>query len=262
MPNRSGSVRGLVSTARCYALPFSLSIVVAAISLACASPPSISDKAPPRGEIQSVLIVSMNFEVAPTSARMVRGIQMVETAVARYLGSLDLRVKRTKFSETLELWRSALEATGAADTDLKKLTDSQIASARAELASRLADRYPNDLVAMPTVLIREGQVSGFTLRWDGVVRDFPADDGLGRLVGASMRGKSAGTSLRMLLFTPRGEQFFESYTGLEPIHRIKVMSAQTYRTELRSDLFQDPAIIADSVQMAFRPYLQPGDASD
>ena len=114
---------------------------------------------------------------------------------------------------------------------------------------------------MPTVLIREGQASGFTLRWDGVVRDFPADDDLGTLVGASMRGKSAGTSLRMTLFTPRGEPFFERYAGLEPIHRIKVLSMRTYRTELRSDLFQDPAIIAESVQLAFSPYLRPPGAS-
>jgi len=224
--------------------------------LACArfEPYTLAPNAPKSAELRSLLVLPLNFDVAP-SPRFVLGTEILEAEVVRFLSESGFDVYQMRLSAVAEDWRSSQQEVGGLESTRRgKLDDESYESARAAVARRALARQPADAAVVPTFLVREARYDGQKLTWDGVTRDVPLDmSGTTRAL-AYVKGKLHATSLRVTVYDRSGRKIFERYAGLEPLTRI-VVSQDHWRQEARTDLFADAPLLESGVRMAFDPWL-------
>lgn len=241
---------------RSLSLPLLISFALLASSpLACAfsKPYTLARDAPKSDELVSLLVLPLNFDTAP-SPQLVHGTEILEEKVVRFLSESGFNVLQMRLSAVTEDWRaSQAEVGGLESTRRGKLDKKRYEIARAAVVSRALARKPADAVVVSTLLVREALYDGRKLSWDGVWRDAPIDmDGTTRAL-AFVKGKMLATSLRITVYDRSGRKFFERYAGLEPVSRI-VTSQDHWRSERRTDLFEDDRILELGVRMAFEPW--------
>lgn len=222
----------------------------------------LSETAPPPTSVHTVLLLPMNFDATPSSHAMAEGVRAVQGEVKRYLESLEREVEHPPLSTVMREWNAVILAADVSGDEDDAVLLEKLAAARAELARRLAERYPADVVAMPTLLVREGRYVGLELTWDGVTRPVPLRQQSQWMGVHRIGGTGSGTSLRVTLFSPEGERFFERYAGMEPTHGYTIAGpARGPGVDItpwpRTDLFEDPEVIEYAVKKGFEPYLAP-----
>ena len=69
-----------------------------------------------------------------------------------------------------------------------------------------------------------------------------------------MTGGVEALSLWVRVYSAAGEKLFESYGGLEPIQRMRVVDWK-FHMEVRDDILEDSETLRDGIAVAFDPYL-------
>ena len=240
--------------------------VLLGLVVACTPQPPTSfavEHAPPATSIERVLLIPMNFDRAPPTRALVRGTERVQADAKAYLEELGLEVQMPRLIDVMRQWHRASKETGLgkeATTDQYAL----VARTHAALVRGLAQKHEVDLVALPTIVVREGNLVGLELQWDGVTLPVPREGTADVHFVYSMAGKAPALSLRTALYRPDGMLFFERYCGLEPLEKLVIsgsdgVAVRAGRTSVasrpRDDVLEDAARIREAVVMAFSPYL-------
>jgi hypothetical protein len=233
-----------------------LFVLLGSSPLACAflEPYTLAPDAPKSGELRSLLLLPLNFDVAP-SPQLVHGTEILEAKLIRFLSESGFDVHQIRLSAVTEDWRASQEEVGGLHSTRRgKLDEKSYEIARAAVVRRALARKPADAAIVPTLLVREARYYGRKLQWDGVSRDASIDmSGTTRAL-AYLKGKELATSLRVTVYDRSGRKVFERYAGLEPIVRY-VTSQDHWRREQRADLFEDDRLLESGVRMAFEPWL-------
>jgi hypothetical protein len=199
----------------------------------------------------------MNFDHSP-SAPIAAGAELLGERIRSQLEARGFEVLAPEMSATLALWKQCSESVGGiADASGQKLDRERYARARSELVRRTLESLPADGAVSAAVLVREARYNGNRLAWDGVMRPVLLDMGNTNRAVLALKGKDMGVSLRTTVFDREGRNIFERYVGLEPLRRFRVKDNRLQISE-RTDLFQDEAMLEQSVALSFQPWLTDG----
>ncbi len=221
--------------------------------LACGGPYHLASDAPKSRDLERLVLLPLNFESAPNPV-IAPGTELVREKIRSYLEGMGYEVLEPRMSTTLALWRKCTEDVGGIDEKQgRELSTDRFELARSDLVRRTFESLPADGAVAGTVMLREGRYSGRSLHWDDVTRPVRVDNESNYPVLA-LRGKGVGISLRTTVFDRQGRKVFERTVGLEVVTRYEADHSRL-RSITRTDLFQDAALLEDSISLSFRPWL-------
>jgi hypothetical protein len=204
----------------------------------------------------------MNLDY-PLAKEFHEGKVLVSATLHQYLEATGQEATFLDRSDVESKWAEAVGSGGGiVDEKRKWLVEARYATARAAFARRVAAETGADQVLMPSLMVREGRYSGTNLRWDGVMRRL---DMKNQNPHASTRisGKDLALSIRVSIFDADGELVFEQLGGIEPITayehtagKVTEMDSGSVKRRIRDDLFEDDAILRDSVRVALTPLIE------
>lgn len=206
--------------------------------------------------VASVLILPANFDLTPPTSLQLAAEMATDEVEARFRRS-GRGVQRASLGEVFSAWEAAGGNEAATTSEMISETRERV---RPIVARLLAEKHGADLVVMPTIVLRDAKVRRDDLVWDGVRRAYRSGE-LSPGLGVSMEGKQAVTSLRVVAFDPLGNRVFERYGGLEPMVWLE-LSGSRYRYGERQDLFRDPAVMQEGVDIALGLLLGEGFESE
>ena len=108
-----------------------------------------------------------------------------------------------------------------------------------------------DLVVVPNMVIRGGELRGKSMRWDGVRRIEPVTERV------RLSGTSTAASLHVAVFKADGTHVFSGYGGLDVLWLTNVGAA---KVELIEDRLEDEGHLREGVCVAFYPYFGEGES--
>jgi hypothetical protein len=195
------------------------------------------------------------------------GVAPVESQIATYLAQQGKTVERLPLRDATRLWRASvteLSESGAAP---------RFGAVAQRFAQSLRRTHDFDALVMPVLLLDRVPVRHRTASWDGVTRrvrvvnaprrtagrnDSLMADGL--VDGGSLHATMPVSSLYVMVLTPAGERVFHGRGGIDFVDELDLANvAETYTFEIRrrEDLFEDQAVLRESIAAAFTPYLPP-----
>jgi len=232
-------------------------ILVAAATLAGAAPrtAAAADAARP-----VALLAPMNFaEQVP--APVVDGFEPVEAVLSAYLVHEGFELNKLSGAKFNRIWRA--NETGS----VPAYGEPGYEQALRSVVVYLAERIDFDVLVVPSLAVRKEQANGSGVRWDGVFQSIDItrssfDRGGNNIEAPSVRGLVDVASLRIELWSPKGEHLYDGRGGLEILQRWSVdwtnVGTRHVPAEfvLRDDLFEDDRRLARGVKAAFHPYLE------
>jgi hypothetical protein len=223
------------------------------VAAACSLPPKHEYELAPgqayTSNLETVLLIPIN-ETADLPNGLEKGEEAVFRLVREYLQAQGLDVKTPKLAEFRRSWTAALDRaqresmSQPADNVLREVDLTDLISGIAE------DLEPEaDLVAVPNMVIRDGELSSRSLRWDGVRRRVPITQPV------KFSGTMTAASLHVAIFTADGRQVFSGYGGLDVLWRSNIRAV---RSELIENRLEDEANLREGVCVGFHPYFGEG----
>lgn len=222
--------------------------------------------------VQKVLLMPMNLtERLPLGLE--GGLKALTLMHVEYLEAHGLSVDLVPLAEAHAAWTRAANRAESGGAE----------AAAPYLARALAERHDFDLVVIPDIVSGPLRVTHRPTKWDGVKRSVRVVDPTGRVLSASVlnqRGTGrpsptgrayvesnvtvtidvTASSLRVLALDPSGQAAFRGRGGLDLVHEVywlELKRTRHYRIRLRADLLRDPNILAESLRVAYTPYLEP-----
>src|SRR5262249_49118572 len=136
--------------------------------------------------------------------------------------------------------------------------------------AQAAGSHAFEALLIPSLIVQRTVVRHRGASWDGVQRRIrvvnrPRLPG-GRNQNALVEGMASGdvnanisiVSLHLLAFARDGKHVFEGRGGIDILDEVDLQDAEKtlrFRMRQREDLFDDRAILAEAVEIAFTPYL-------
>jgi len=223
---------------------------------------------PPQDDLRSLLVLPISFDSTAaqryiSTEMFVRGTARLSDGLLHYLESCGHEVTPLPSGEVALAWVEAAEAVGGVwAEDGRTLLEDRYESARASLAERLLRRHPADGIVMAGIFVREGRYVGLHLRWDGVSRPMKLEQKNNQAYVSSTMGGDVATSIGVTVFDRAGRKIYQRYGGIEPIIEYSyvgggVMSYSTgsFSRRNRTDLFEDDALLQDSIRVALTPLI-------
>jgi len=241
-------------------LLYMLSLAALALS-ACAGTPE-RGAVTSEGSTQRVVVVPLNVSIRAAAELDGKGEPVWQELLA-YLQAQDRHVAVLSRDSAERLWRAARPELDGSDRSRA------LEEARSRFARGLARYRDYDLMVIPSLVLRPGQLHGRYASWDGVQRSVPQSDGMlsseygevARSAAAAvlgLRGKVAGVSLHVSILRSDGSHVYEGLGGLDLLQEIQ-RDAQwdgkwSFRT--RAEPFSEPNHLREGVERAFaRPLL-------
>jgi hypothetical protein len=221
----------------------------------CASQPDAAPIPKPR----VVLLAPTRFDPR-LEQRLEPGVAIVDELLGNVLWADDVEVHRARGHAFRDTWLAAEQ--GAAVLRVSSdgaALDRHDGTVRALVQSLQAEGERFDALVIPYLTVRPGVVTGHSVHWDGVTRRLPLEyRHRDSMFLVARRGLQAPcTSLRVIAYDARGNRLFERLGGLEVAKRMRIEDDGRRRSwSERSDLFQDPQVLRDGVQIALRPLLR------
>jgi tetratricopeptide (TPR) repeat protein len=195
--------------------------------------------------VESVLILPANFDLAPPTSLQLAAELATDEVEARFLRT-GRKVQRASLGEIFSAWDAAGENEAAAtEKELSAIRE----RVRPIVARSLAEKHGADLVVMPTIVRRDAKVLGSYLLWDGVRRAYRSGTLAPGYQGVELAGEQMVISLRVVAYDAFGHRVFERYGGLESMVWLELSGAH-YSYGERQDLFSDPAVMQEGVDIA------------
>jgi len=212
---------------------------------------------------KKILLLPLNVVVA-LPEELERPSRRVAKLTTGYLEACGKDVSTVSLYSARDFWRASVrevEDSGDAERNFD--------AAAPVFVRRIQQSQPFDALVMPSLVYRTARVvqgSRF-VAWDGVKRELetvnePRVVG-GFIVVVDPAGEMPAVSLHVLVFDADGERIFESYGGLDLVHKFdfstapKVMRKGHLGMPLKSKRLGDEAAIREGIAVTFEPYLTP-----
>lgn len=231
---------------------------VAAVPVACASPPAPAPEFATVSTAKSVVVAPLNLTVRAPSDLAGKG-DPVWTELLSYLQKQDRQVAVLSPLSAERLWLAA-----TADLDL---SDRQAAlrTGYSRLARELAGHRDFDLLVVPSLVMRPARVSGLHASWDGVQRPVPnaataVHRGVGDIMGpgtdlltGGLTGKVVAASLHVVVLRPDGTRLYDRLGGLDVLQEARRDNTPdgALRFAARAQPFSNREWVAEGVERAF-----------
>ena len=235
-------------------------VALLVLAIGCATP--LTDTpAPERPGVERLVVCAPNT-VLPLASELQGGRAPLQREVEAYLIRQGREVVRIDLYDGRELWTQAVA---------QAREEGAIENAVAIFADALAEYTDFHAIVMPSLLLTKTLATASWGTWDGVTRRMRTvdsaepswtgrsgsvlDDGTD-LGGLS--GEMSVTSVHFLVFSRDGERIFEGRGGLEYTHEIdlsKTRSHNRLNIRMRDDLFEDPEVLREGIEIGLTPYL-------
>lgn len=196
--------------------------------------------------LQRVLLAPIN-EAAEVPRGLDKGQQAVFALVREYLKAQGLEVETP---QTSAFRRAKNGAEDSAQRESMSLSEDNVLRevGLPDLISGIAERLESnaDLVVVPTMVLRRGELRGKSMRWDGVRRSVETTQAMGK-----WSGTGSGASLHVAVFKADGTPVFSGYGGLDALWRANIRAA---KMELIEDRLENERNLREGVCIAFYPY--------
>jgi hypothetical protein len=230
-------------------------IASAFVATSCKLPPKHEYELAPGQEYDPSLETALLLPINETET-LPEGLQKGEVAtfrlVRQYLQAQGLNVETPEITRFRRVRNAALKN---AQRDSMSVSPSKILRevGLADLISEIADKLApkDDLVVVPDMVIRSGELNSKSLRWDGVRRVAPATE------RSKWSGTSSAASLHVAIFKADGTHLFSGYGGLDVLW---IANIRARRMELIDDRLEDEANLREGVCVAFYPYFGDGES--
>jgi len=159
-----------------------------------------------------------------------------------------------------EFWR-------AATRDVEKSDDAErnFVAAAPPFAMQLQEQKAFDALVIPSLVYREARIveGSHSVIWDGVNREVEIVNET--LVHGSFHftaypgGEMPAVSLHVIVLDAQGHRIFESYGGLDLVHKFDLTGAADhegrFHLPFRSNRLGDDAFLREGIGLAFEPFL-------
>lgn len=207
----------------------------------------------------ALLVLPLNV-VTAMPGELEEGAAQVDAALRGYLQGYGKSVETIPLSEARAEWVAS-----AADLRAEVGPDAMtFEGAARHLARRLRAKHAYDALVVPGLAMRPARLRSRRVSWDGVDRKLetvgePREHGSVTLAN-TFHGEIQAPSLAVYVFSPDGALLFQGIGGLDLAHRAhvypgKYLGDTKWDMELRPELFTDPALLREGVEVAFDPFL-------
>ncbi len=238
---------------------FSAALVLGPL-LACASGPPRERSVLLGAEHKIFLILPLNIAAAMPPELAFFGPTIWEE-LELYLRAQGKQLKTVSRQTARDLWLKSIQQVRAGELGPRAGYD----DAARVLAQELRKHAEFDALIAPSLFVREAPFANRVARWDGVERalEFGARGLEARnLAGTPIEGAAPAASLHISVFDVKGEKIHDGKGGLELLARIRVTGTNpsglpTFQFEMRSDIFENRALVREGIAAAFAPLLPP-----
>jgi hypothetical protein len=212
---------------------------------------------------KAFLLLPLNLVVA-LPGELERPSGRVSQLTADYLAACGKDVSSVSLYSARDFWRGAVR-----DVEQSEDAERTFDTAAPLFVRRIRESQPFDALVMPSLVYRTARIAQGSrfVAWDGVKRELetvnePRNVG-GFHVVIDPAGEMPAVSLHVLVFDADGERIFESYGGLDLVHKFDFSSAPKVLTKghlnmpLKSRRLGDEAAISEGIAVTFEPYLTP-----
>jgi hypothetical protein len=243
-------------------LPHVFLIATLALS-ACATSREPSAEVGANAPGSRIVVAPLNLAIRPPAEITGKG-EPVWRELLRYLQALDRHVAVLRPSSAERLW---LEAT--LDLDVSD-RGRALRAACSHFAKALAEHRDYDVLVVPSLVLRPGQLHGRYAIWDGVKRVVPNGANViptnlsdvihpaGTVTGLGLSGKIAAVSFHVSVLRPDGTHVYEGLGGLDLIqeaHRDDPWEGR-WTFDTRAEPFGEPEHLREGIERALeRPLL-------
>ncbi len=257
MPSTRAGCAGLLRGIAAFAL---------AHALGCAGAPA-SEKTVLAGNwARNVLILPLNVPaVMPTELEAAAPVVWKELEL--YLRAQGKELKTVAFPTARQLWLGAIRKARAGEKGAK----AGFEDAARELVLELARHGEFEAVIIPSLFVRQAQISGQSARWDDVERPVEFDV-RGGAAGAAVapppvEGLVPAASLHAVVLDAEGNELQEALRGLDLLVKVRVSEPSSIAGERRYELATRPEPLANREHVRagiaealapFLPRLAPG----
>ena len=200
---------------------------------------------PPQSRVVILPIVGPEHEFA-------KGELMALGQLRTQLQAAGYRIAALDKANYELIWRQEVEAVGGIyDAATGAQRPGQHAQAMSSLARRVCQEANCALLLRYQLVVRRAELDGKTADWDGQRRPILISGAAGQEYRSS--GTTDAVSLELLAMSADGSVAFKSYAGASLPYRNNAFKE---KLELRDDLFQNDAEIADAVRLALAPVVR------
>ena len=212
---------------------------------------------------KAFLLLPLNLVVA-LPAELERPSRRVSQLTADYLADCGKDVSSLGLYSARDFWRGAVR-----DAEQSEDAEQTFDAAAPLFVRRIRESQPFDALVMPSLVYRTARIAQGSrfVAWDGVKRELetvnePHNVG-GFIVMVDPAGEMPAVSLHVFVFDAEGERIFESYGGLDLVHKFdfssapKVIRKDHLDMPLKSRRLDDEAALREGIAVTFEPYLTP-----
>jgi hypothetical protein len=210
---------------------------------------------------RSLLILPLNVPaVMAPELEAARPVVWEELEI--YLRAQGKELRTVSFATARQLWLGAVRRVRDAEKGVKTKTGFDDA-ARA-LVLELARHAEFEAVIVPSLFVREAQISGASARWDGVERPLEFEirgPGAGSAAAPpAVEGLAPAASLHAVVLDAQGNKLQEELRGLDLLVAVRVSessstSERKFELATRADPLANRAHVRESIALALEPFL-------
>lgn len=238
-------------------------VLTVSCAAGCITPPSHPYAIAPgyegAAETESFLLLPLNV-VVDLPDELQRPAPHVSELMTEHLEACGKQVSSIGLYAAREFWR-------AATRDVEKSDDAErnFAAAAPIFAKRLREQERFDALVIASLVYREARIveGSRAVIWDGVKRELeianePHMHGSIYLMGTPS-GAMPAVSLHVLVFDGEGRPLFESYGGLDLVHKFDltgpVADKRPFAMPFKSHRLANDAFLREGIGLAFEPFL-------
>jgi hypothetical protein len=186
-------------------------------------------------------------------ADMKAGEKLVRQQLYKQLTAAGYKVKALELSSASEVWKEEVTKVGGIYNPVTgKLRSAAQDKAMAGFAARVCEELKCGLLLWHKLVPRRATVDGFEATWDGQQRAVPRKNETMMLY--RLDGGYAAISVELIGRNMTGSEVFRTYGG---VSLSMFFDESTRKLQPRTDLFSNDTEVAQGVQAALMPVLQP-----